>query len=77
MMMNLKKSRKKPHFFSLFNPILYGGGKFTPTKVILFAPFQAAYGVENPQNYVNQLCLRRFCQIFSLFEAFSKELSYT
>ena len=29
--------------------------------------FQAAYGVENSQKYVNQLRLRRFCQIFEIF----------
>ena len=53
------------------NPIIYGGGKFTPPKLFYLRSSKPLTVWKNPQKYVNQLRLRRFCQIFSLFEAFS------
>ena len=47
------------------------GGKFTPPKLFYLRSSKPLTVWKNPQKYVNQLCLRRFCQIFSLFDAFS------
>ena len=48
-----------------------GGGKFTPPKLFYVRSSKPLMVWKNPQKYVNQFRLRRFCQIFSLFEAFS------
>ena len=53
------------------NPIIFvGGGKFTPPKLFYLRSSKPLTVWKNPQKYVNQFRLRRFCQIFSLFKAF-------
>ena len=57
------------NFFAL-HPIIYGGGKFTPTKVILFALFQAAYGVEKSSKVCEPITVKilsNFYPIWSIF----------
>ena len=48
-----------------------GGGKFTQPKLFYLRSSKPLTVWKNPQKYVTQFRLRRFCQIFSLFEAFS------
>ena len=54
-----------------FNPIIYGGGKFTPPKLFYLRSSKPLTVWKNPQKNVNQLRLRIFCQISNLFEPFS------
>ena len=56
--------KKSPGSWGIINPIIYGGGKFTPTKVILFALFQAAYGVEKSSKVCEPITFKKILSNF-------------